>query len=126
VRLRSIYGTSSFRLALLYAGLTGVSFALLFAVIFWSTARFMRHQIDDSVTNELNEILSDARARLPVQSAAGVDLTTLNAQIGVIDATLVFARRQFNDAVNEYNAATRQFPTGLLVGLFGFRGAGTL
>jgi len=73
-----------------------------------------------------DEILSDARARLPVKSAAGVDLTTLNAQIGVIDATLVFARRQFNDAVNEYNAATRQFPTGLLVGLFGFRGAGTL
>lgn len=60
MRLRSIYGTSSFRLALLYAGVTGVSFALLFAVIFWSTARFMRHQIDDSVSNELNEILSDA------------------------------------------------------------------
>lgn len=61
MRLRSIYGTSSFRLALLYAGVTGISFALLFAVIFWSTARFMRHQIDDSVTNELNEILGDAR-----------------------------------------------------------------
>jgi signal transduction histidine kinase len=60
VRLRSIYGTSSFRLALLYAGVTGISFALLFAVIFWSTARFMRHQIDDSVANELNEILGDA------------------------------------------------------------------
>jgi signal transduction histidine kinase len=60
VRLRSIYGTSSFRLALLYAGVTGVSFALLFAVIFWSTSRFMRHQIDDSVANELNEITSEA------------------------------------------------------------------
>ena len=60
MRLRSIYGTSSFRLALLYAGVTGISFALLFAVIFWSTARFMRHQIDDSVSNELNEILGDA------------------------------------------------------------------
>jgi len=60
VRLRSIYGTSTFRLALLYAGVTGVSFALLFAVIFWSTSRFMRHQIDDSVANELNEIVTDA------------------------------------------------------------------
>ena len=60
MRLRSIYGTSSFRLALLYAGVTGVSFALLFAVIFWSTSRFMRHQIDDSVANELNEIMSEA------------------------------------------------------------------
>jgi signal transduction histidine kinase len=60
VRLRSIYGTSTFRLALLYAAVTGISFALLFAVIFWSTTRFMRHQIDDSVANELNEILTDA------------------------------------------------------------------
>lgn len=60
MRLRSIYGTSTFRLALLYAGVTGVSFALLFAVIFWSTSRFMRHQIDDSVANELNEIMSEA------------------------------------------------------------------
>ena len=60
VHLRSIYGTSSFRLALLYAGVTGISFALLFAVIFWSTSRFVRHQIDDSVTNELNEIMSEA------------------------------------------------------------------
>lgn len=60
MRIRSIYGTSTFRLALLYAGVTGISFALLFAVIFWSTSRFMRHQIDDSVANELNEILSDA------------------------------------------------------------------
>jgi signal transduction histidine kinase len=60
VRLRSIYGTSSFRLALLYAGVTGISFALLFAVIFWSTSRFVRHQIDDSVSNELNEIMSEA------------------------------------------------------------------
>ena len=60
MRLRSIYGTSTFRLALLYAGVTGVSFALLFAVIFWSTSRFMRHQIDDSVANELNEIVTDA------------------------------------------------------------------
>jgi signal transduction histidine kinase len=60
VRLRSIYGTSTFRLSLLYAGVTGVSFALLFAVIFWSTSRFMEHQIDDSVNNELNEITSEA------------------------------------------------------------------
>ena len=60
MRLRSIYGTSTFRLALLYAGVTGISFALLFSVIFWSTSRFMRHQIDDSVANELNEIVTDA------------------------------------------------------------------
>jgi signal transduction histidine kinase len=69
VRLRSIYGTSTFRLALLYAGVTGISFALLFGVIFWSTSRFMEHQIDDSVNNELNEIISEAPSDVPTTRA---------------------------------------------------------
>lgn len=73
-----------------------------------------------------DEILGEARARLPVQSAAGLDLSALHAQLGTIDATLSFARRQFNEAVAAYNAALRQFPTVLIVGLFGFRSAGTL
>jgi signal transduction histidine kinase len=50
---------------MMYAGLTGVTLFLLFAVILWSTARFMRHQIDDSVSNELNEVLTDAQANTP-------------------------------------------------------------
>lgn len=54
-----IFRTSSFRLALVYAGLTGISFLVLFGVIFWSTTRFMRHQIDDSVASEIEEIVSD-------------------------------------------------------------------
>ena len=37
--------------------------------------------------------------------------------------TLSFARRQFNEAVAEYGQAVTQFPTVLLVGLFGFRSA---
>jgi signal transduction histidine kinase len=49
----------------MYAGLTGISSLVLFGVIFWSTARFMRHQIDDSVTSELDEILTDPLARTP-------------------------------------------------------------
>jgi len=73
-----------------------------------------------------DNILGEARARLPVQSIAGADLSELNAQLAASDATLAFARRQFNDAVMEYNAAVRQFPTVLIVGLFGFRSAGTL
>jgi len=48
-----LFRTSSFRLALMYAALTGVSFLVLFGVIFLSTAHFMRHQIDDSVASEL-------------------------------------------------------------------------
>ena len=72
------------------------------------------------------DIVGEARARLPVQSVAGADLAALNSQIGASDTALAFARRQFNDAVAEYNDAVRQFPTVLIVGLFGFRAAGPL
>ena len=72
------------------------------------------------------DILSDARARLPVQSAVGTELSALNTQLAAADSTLAFARQLFNDAVAEYNAAVLQFPTVLIVGLFGFRAAGTL
>ena len=73
-----------------------------------------------------DDILGEARARLPVQSVPGVDLSELNARLSASDATLAFARRHFNDAVLAYNGAVRQFPTVLIVGLFGFRSAGTL
>jgi len=53
----------------MYAAFTGVSFLVLFGVIFWSTTRFMRHQIDDSVTNELDEIVSESRERPPEEIA---------------------------------------------------------
>jgi LemA protein len=36
------------------------------------------------------------------------------------DATLVFARREFNAAVEHYNAAVRQFPTVVVAWMFGF------
>jgi signal transduction histidine kinase len=49
----------------MYAALTGVCFLILFGVIFWSTARFMRHQIDDSVLSELDEIMTDSQASKP-------------------------------------------------------------
>ena len=57
----------------MYAALTGMSFLILFGVIFWSTTRFMRHQIDDSVTSELDEIISDAQAHSPAGLQAMVE-----------------------------------------------------
>ena len=48
--------------------MTGVSFSVLFGVILWSTTQFMRHQIDDSVANEINEIVTDPQA----STAAGL------------------------------------------------------
>jgi len=71
------------------------------------------------------EILAEARARLPVQSAAGVDLPQLNTRLAESDAALGFARREFNQAVEAYNQAIRQFPSALLAHLFGFRAAAT-
>ncbi len=65
MRLPKALGTSSFRLTVVYAIQTGVSFLLLFGVIFWSTARFMRHQIDDSVSNEISEIISSPISATP-------------------------------------------------------------
>ena len=72
------------------------------------------------------EILADARARLPVQTVAGNALPQINAELANGDATLEFARREFNAAVADYNAAVRQFPTLLLAHLFGFRAGATL
>jgi LemA protein len=73
-----------------------------------------------------DDILAEARARLPVQGIAGLDLGELNTQLLASDAALAFARRQFNEAVTGYNASVTQFPTVMIVGLFGFRSAGTL
>jgi signal transduction histidine kinase len=42
--------------------MTGLSFIVLFGVILWSTAHFMHHQIDDSVANEIDEIVTDPQS----------------------------------------------------------------
>ncbi len=72
------------------------------------------------------EILNEARARLATPSPASADAQELVARITATDTTLAFARNQFNDAVLEYNHAVKQFPTALIVSLFGFKAAGTL
>ena len=69
------------------------------------------------------EILADARSRVPVQSAVGVDLPELNARLATSDTALAFARSEFNAAVALYNEAVRQFPTVLVARLFSFRAA---
>ena len=60
-RLPRLFRTSSFRLTLLYAGLTGASFLLLFGVVYWATSSFMYKQMDATVAGELAEIQADAR-----------------------------------------------------------------
>jgi len=70
-----------------------------------------------------DDILADARSRLPVQSMTGADLPDLNARLSASDTALAFARAEFNAAVVAYNDALHQFPTVLVAQLFGFRAA---
>jgi signal transduction histidine kinase len=49
----------------MYATMTGITFVILLSVIFISTTHFMRHQIDDSINNEVEEILADSSGANP-------------------------------------------------------------
>jgi len=78
------------------------------------------------------ETLADARTRLAAELPArptllaGAGVSLLADELAAADSTLGFARRQFNEATQTYNDALDQFPTWVVAGLFGFRGAGTL
>lgn len=72
------------------------------------------------------EILSQARARLPAPESGDEAHAALAAELAEGDTTLAFARRQFNEAVQHYNHAVGQFPTWVIAGMFGFRAASTL
>jgi LemA protein len=71
-------------------------------------------------------ILNEARARLLVQMPTTDALAEINLHLVTTDAMLAFARQQFNAVVQEYNQATRQFPTVLIAGALGFRVAGSV
>jgi LemA protein len=73
-----------------------------------------------------DEILAGARARVPMAGSASSEASELGALLAASDTALVFARRQFNAAVLEYNHAVEQLPTRLVAALFGFAAAGTL
>ena len=45
---------------------------------------------------------------------------------GALEPRLVYRRQKFNEAAFIYNEALAQFPTRLLVPLFGFRRAGRI
>jgi LemA protein len=78
------------------------------------------------------ETLAEARARLKnelpakPEMLAGLGMAVFGEELSAADSTLGFARRQFNEATQNYNDALDQFPTWLIAGLFRFRNAGTL
>ncbi len=69
------------------------------------------------------QILARARERVAPGPDAPAELAALHGELAACDNALQFALGQFNDAVNEYNHAVHQFPTGLLAAMFQFRGA---
>lgn len=77
-------------------------------------------------------VLSTTRHRLIVEAPARqphlsrLQIEELGRQLAAIDATLGFAREQFNAAVLIYNRAVRQLPTGLISRTMGFGLAGLL
>ena len=90
----------------------------------WETAR--RRPGAVGAINSLRlalQILAQVRARLPLAPCASAELAAVHNELAACDNALRFAQGQFNDAVLAYNVAVRQFPTGLLAALFGFRSA---
>ena len=78
------------------------------------------------------ETLAGARSRLTAEQPAKPELLArlgaevLAEELAAADSTLGFARSQFNQATQAYNAALHQFPTSIIAELFRFSGAGTL
>lgn len=79
MNVRRLIRTSSFRVTLMYAAITGFSFLLLFAVIFWSTTRYMRHQIDSTVAAEIKEVRTAAGGGTNQQLLSAVQASVLQA-----------------------------------------------
>jgi LemA protein len=92
-------------------------------------ARARAHPGSGSATASLKlaeDILSDTRTRVPAEVGSDPALVEIGNRLAASDATLAFAKRQFNSTVEEYNHAVRQFPTWLIARMFSFRTAATL
>lgn len=76
--------------------------------------------------------MASATARVLALLDLQPELTALDevaqpaAALRDVEPRLVFARQLFNDAVQAYNEAVRQFPTRLLARLYGFGTAGRI
>ena len=95
------------------------------AVIAARNAATTATTVDDKVQAE--NAVSGALGRLMALSESYPDLKAnagfiqLQGELGDIENKLAAARRFFNNAVGEYNAAIQQFPAVLLAGAMGFQ-----
>ena len=94
------------------------------AVIQARNAATSANTVNDKVQAE--NMLSGALGKLFALSEAYPDLKAntnflqLQADLSDIENKLAAARRFFNNAVSEFNAVRRQFPTVVFAGMFGF------
>ena len=94
------------------------------AVIQARNAATSANSVNDKVQAE--NMLSGALGKLFALSEAYPDLKAntnflqLQADLSDIENKLAAARRFFNNAVSEFNAVRRQFPTVVFAGMFGF------
>ena len=73
---------------------------------------------DNMLTGALGKLFAVAEAYPDLK--ANTNFLQLQTELSDIENKLAAARRFFNNAVSEFNAVRRQFPTVLFAGLFGF------
>ena len=77
-----------------------------------------RVQAENMLTGALGRLFAVAEAYPDLK--ANTNFQQLQTELSDIENKLAAARRFFNNAVSEFNAARRQFPTVLFAGLVGF------
>jgi signal transduction histidine kinase len=61
VRPTRIFGTTAFRLTLIYEALFALAVALLFAVVYWAVTSFAMDQMRNAIATEANTLAAEAR-----------------------------------------------------------------
>ncbi|HYE47043.1 MAG TPA: LemA family protein [Caulobacter sp.] len=75
-------------------------------------------QAETALTGALRQLFALSEAYPDLK--ANQNFLSLQAELGDLENKLAAARRFFNNAVTEFNAARRAFPAVLFAGLFGF------
>jgi LemA protein len=83
-----------------------------------ATSMDQRVQAEGALTGALRQLFAVAEAYPDLK--ANQNFLSLQAELSDIENKLAAARRFFNNAVGEFNAARRQFPTVLFAGVFGY------
>ncbi len=79
----------------------------------------LQSQMQDELALATNRLLINLEA---FPELKGTDaFAGLQSQLEGTERRIKFARKDFNQAIAEYNSAVRNFPTNMVAGLFGFK-----